>query len=171
MSAQPLSRRHHLGSGVVLVLVGGVVGTLLRYGVEAALPPRDGWPWGTLAANVTGAFALGALLEGLARRGPETRVGGGRDWCSAPGCSVATPPTARMPWRPTACSATVGGSLAAAYVALTLLAGLVAAAAGVRLVAGGRAGAHARGPVDPDTDDGGDVGDVGGVGDDAAGRV
>jgi fluoride exporter len=31
-----------------------------------------GWPIGTLVANLVGAFALGILLEGLSRVGPET---------------------------------------------------------------------------------------------------
>lgn len=55
----------------VAVMAGGVVGTLARWWVAQIIPtPPDGLPWGTLAVNVSGAFALGAvgviLMERLA---------------------------------------------------------------------------------------------------------
>jgi CrcB protein len=59
-----------------VVLLGGVVGTPLRYAVGLALPTRPGaWPGGTLAVNLLGAFLLGVLLETLVRRGSDA---GGR---------------------------------------------------------------------------------------------
>lgn len=57
---------------VSLVVAGGMLGTLARYGLEEALPAPSGWPLPTLLINVAGALALGALLEGLVRRGPDT---------------------------------------------------------------------------------------------------
>ncbi|QIB73059.1 CrcB family protein [Halogeometricum borinquense] len=41
-----------------LVAAGGFIGAMLRYGVDAAVPGVGG----TLAVNVLGSFALGALL-------------------------------------------------------------------------------------------------------------
>lgn len=58
---------------VGLVALGGAVGSVLRHAVGLALPAPSGWPLGTLAVNVSGAFLLGLLLEAVARRGPETR--------------------------------------------------------------------------------------------------
>lgn len=63
---------HHRAGLALLVAAGGAVGSLGRYGLAQALPPQQGWPVGTLTANLTGAFLLGVLLEVLGRRGAET---------------------------------------------------------------------------------------------------
>lgn len=51
--------------------MGGTGGTLGRYGLTEVLPAPGGLPLGIFLINVTGAFALGLLLEALARRGPD----------------------------------------------------------------------------------------------------
>jgi CrcB protein len=56
---------------VWLVVVGGAAGSLTRHGVSQWLNPGHLLPVGTLAANVTGAFVLGALLTVLALRGAD----------------------------------------------------------------------------------------------------
>jgi CrcB protein len=45
---------------LVLIAVGGFTGAVLRHWVALSLP--DAFPWGTLAVNVLGSFALGVLL-------------------------------------------------------------------------------------------------------------
>ncbi len=51
---------------LVAVLVGGLVGTGLRLGIDALLPHADDqFPWSTLLINVAGAFALAALVARL----------------------------------------------------------------------------------------------------------
>jgi CrcB protein len=45
---------------LVLVAVGGFAGAALRYALALALP--GAFPWGTLAANGLGSFALGIVL-------------------------------------------------------------------------------------------------------------
>ncbi len=55
---------------VVLVALGGAFGSALRYGA-ALLGTRwlgASFPYGTLFVNVTGSFAMGLLIEYLARR-------------------------------------------------------------------------------------------------------
>jgi CrcB protein len=48
---------------VVAVAVGGAVGGSARYGVDEMVPTRQGgFPWGTFAVNVGGAFLLALLL-------------------------------------------------------------------------------------------------------------
>jgi CrcB protein len=57
---------------LALVAVGGAVGASLRYGLASVLPTApDGFPTATFVTNVSGAFLLGALLELLARLGPD----------------------------------------------------------------------------------------------------
>jgi len=47
---------------VPVIAVGGVIGSLARYGLTLALPtPTGGMPWATLLANLTGALLLGLL--------------------------------------------------------------------------------------------------------------
>ena len=72
-AAPPARAPHRDWRLVGWVALGGAVGSVLRYAVALATPAPGGWPLGTLAVNVVGAFLLGLLLEAVARRGPETR--------------------------------------------------------------------------------------------------
>ncbi|BDI60393.1 fluoride efflux transporter CrcB [Qipengyuania nanhaisediminis] len=55
------------------VALGGAAGAVLRYhaGLAAAriAGPASAFPWGTLAVNVIGSIAMGALMGWLARHG------------------------------------------------------------------------------------------------------
>lgn len=46
---------------VLAAAVGGALGALLRWGLGELVPGGSGFPWTTLAVNVSGSFALGAL--------------------------------------------------------------------------------------------------------------
>lgn len=61
---------------VVLLVVAGAVGALLRYEVELAVRRRVGpaFPYGTLVINVSGSFVLGALAGLAAHHGVPTSV-------------------------------------------------------------------------------------------------
>lgn len=72
MSSDGHRPAHLRASLVLLVALGGAVGTAARYGLTTAVGPNGGWPTATFAANLLGALLLGLLLERLARRGPET---------------------------------------------------------------------------------------------------
>lgn len=54
-----------------VVFAGGVLGTMARWSLGEWQPARHGWPVGTLAANLVGAFCLGMLLEALSRIAPD----------------------------------------------------------------------------------------------------
>ena len=59
----------------LLVAVGGFAGAVLRHAVTIALSVN--FPWGTLAVNVAGSFALGVLVYEArltGRLGPRTRL-------------------------------------------------------------------------------------------------
>jgi CrcB protein len=76
---------HLRPTAILVVFAGGAFGTLARYLVGIALPPLGplptvtliigGIPIATLLVNVVGAFLLGLLLGGIARRGVESRRG------------------------------------------------------------------------------------------------
>jgi CrcB protein len=56
-------------TALVTVALGGVIGSLGRFAVGAALPHQGGaFPWATLVVNVTGAFAMGLLVAYLVDR-------------------------------------------------------------------------------------------------------
>jgi len=60
-----------------LVAVGGAAGTLARHGVAEVLDPDRLFPLATFLVNVTGSFALGALLAVLLvrdHRAPANRL-------------------------------------------------------------------------------------------------
>jgi CrcB protein len=118
---------------VALVALGGAVGTGLREAITLAWPASPtGFPVAVFAINVVGAFALGALLESLSRRGADdgrrrilrlalgTGVLGGFTTYS----SFATDVALRL-----------GGStgVALGYTAASILLGCLAAFAGIAL--------------------------------------
>jgi CrcB protein len=55
---------------VILVAVGGAIGSVLRYYVSLLALRIAGiaFPWGTLTVNVVGSFLIGVLTELIARR-------------------------------------------------------------------------------------------------------
>lgn len=89
----PLARPLHLTPSALLwVFAGGVIGTALRQAFDIVLP-HDGahWPWATFLVNLSGAFVLGALLEGLVRAGDHTKLRQRiRLCCGTGGCGAFT---------------------------------------------------------------------------------
>jgi len=53
-----------------MVLLGGGVGSLMRYAVGTAIMTRMGarFPWGTVFINITGSFLIGFLMTLLTER-------------------------------------------------------------------------------------------------------
>lgn len=107
----------------VAVMLGGAVGTLARAGLVEALPVTPGaWPWATFAANL-----LGTLLLGWAVAADRWRPLVGTGFCGAlTTFSTFQVETFRL--------AEGGhGALAAAYVGISIAAGLLAAELGKQL--------------------------------------
>lgn len=57
---------HEQAPVVAAVACGGAIGALARYAVALAWPtPADGFPWATLATNVTGCALMGMLMVAI----------------------------------------------------------------------------------------------------------
>lgn len=111
---------------LAVIFCGGVVGTLLRAVVVEALPPEAGhWPWATFLVNVAGAALLGWIATG---RGPgdPARALVGTGFCGA----LTTFSTMQLEVVRMLDASRIG--LALLYVAGSVAAGLLAAAAGTR---------------------------------------
>ncbi|MDP2259251.1 MAG: fluoride efflux transporter CrcB [Caulobacter sp.] len=56
---------------LLLVAAGGAIGAVARYltGTQTLRLLGPGWPYGTLAVNLVGGLAMGALIAALALRG------------------------------------------------------------------------------------------------------
>ena len=116
----------------VLAAFGGALGALARWGVATALPHSPGgWPWATLLVNLTGCLLLGALTAALTARSPEppwarpflaVGVLGGYTTYSAFAVEVVELTDAGA------------AALAAGYVLVSVLGGVLAVAVGVRVV-------------------------------------
>lgn len=108
---------------------GGAVGAVARDAVSLALPAGRGqFPWGTFAINVTGSFALGLLLILLVDRFPRGRLGR-----PVLGTGFLGAYTTFSTFMVDAVQLVHDGepATAAAYVALSLVAGLVAVWLGI----------------------------------------
>ncbi|MEA5055476.1 MAG: CrcB family protein [Propionicimonas sp.] len=71
-SVRPSALTNFFTSPILLILVGGSLGTSIRYGLEAWRPAVPGeWPWATFVINLTGALILGTLLGWLSLSGPD----------------------------------------------------------------------------------------------------
>ncbi len=114
----------------LLAAVGGALGALARAGV-AGLLPRDpaGWPWATLTVNLAGCLLLGVLIAVLAVRRPD-----GERLQVFLGAGVLGGFTTYSAFALEVTDLVAGGRLvlAAAYVVVSVLGGVLAVAAGVR---------------------------------------
>lgn len=59
---------------LLVVSVGGALGSLARWAVGLAWPASAGWPWGTFLVNVTGSFALGIVMVVVVEVRPLSRL-------------------------------------------------------------------------------------------------
>jgi len=109
----------------VLVAVAGAAGALVRYGIASAVGSR-GFPWATLAINVSGSFLLGLVLT----------VAQGRGWSPnlttpvAVGFLGAYTTFSTFAWEGLDLGRDDRLGVAALYVAASVVLGLLAAAAG-----------------------------------------
>jgi CrcB protein len=121
--------------------LGGALGALARWGVAEGLPHApDGWPWSTLLVNLTGCLLLGLLIAAVFARHPDHRwlrpflgtgvLGGYTTFSTFAVDTVRLADAGAWP-------------SAVGYALASVVGGVLAAAAGVRLGRGRHAGARA----------------------------
>lgn len=117
------------------VLLGGAVGGLARWGLADGLgagADAGAWPWGTLVANVLGALLLGAVAASLSHHPDRLRLRGAM--LLGPGLCGALTTFSALQLEVVRLLRDGRAATAAAYLLVTLAAGLAALAAGDRLV-------------------------------------
>lgn len=133
--ARPATARPHRSSGpgladVAAVAIGGGLGSVARYLLSVAFPAGDGFPWAIFAVNVSGCFLLGLLMIYMLEVWPPRRflrpfvaIGllGGYTTFSTYAAGVMTLLTGHAV------------ALADAYALSSVLAGLIAVWAGLKI--------------------------------------
>ncbi len=117
---------------ILLVAVGGAIGSVARYlvGLGATRLAGPNFPFGTLTVNIAGAFAIGLLVEMIARRfdaSAEMRV------FIVTGILGGFTPGHRLPWIRWCCSSGGEIGLSALYLLASLLVSFVAVFAGLAM--------------------------------------
>jgi CrcB protein len=130
---------------VLLVVVGGGTGALLRYllGFYLAPPTPPDFPWVTFTINIVGAFALGAVMTLLAAR--RLNAGWAKPFLSTGVLGGFTTWSHFIVESDQLIGARRSG-LAIIYLVVSIVTGVIAAALGARLVES-RTGRPAGSPV------------------------
>ena len=129
---EPGGAFHLTPAALGVVFTGGVAGTAARYVAEESVRPWGAWPAATFLVNIVGAFALGVLMEALARRGPD--LGARRRLRLLLGTGFLGAFTTYSALAVETALLARGGrvGLGVAYAAGSVIVGLVAAAVGIR---------------------------------------
>lgn len=138
MSTGGFTRDRARPAVLAAIAAGGALGTLGRYGLTRAVPAAPGsFPWATFAANLAGAFLLGMFVTVAVERLPPSRylrpfvaIGVLGSFTTYSALAVDTVTFAKDG----------DVALGAAYLAVTLTAGLLSCAFGVvvaRVLPGG----------------------------------
>lgn len=112
----------------VFVALGGAVGALSRYGIGRAVGVRA-FPWVTLGINLAGSFALGWVIQRSVQRAWSADVSAG----IAAGFLGAFTTYSTFSNEVFTLLRTDRATAALAYVAVSMIGGILAAAAGYRL--------------------------------------
>lgn len=133
---RPTRPVHLRWTAVSWVAAGGIAGTAARYALAVAAPtPSGAWPWATFVVNIVGSFVLGALLEAVARSGApdrtlqRIRLFGGTGFCGSLTTYSTFAVEADLLIRDNA------PAIAAGYLGASLIAGALAAGAGIAVAA------------------------------------
>lgn len=129
---------------VVLVALGGTLGTAARFLTAELIPAWRGVPLATLGVNVLGAFLLGLLLEALVQAGRDDGIRRSLRLLVGTGFLGGFTTYSSLAVETDALLRDGHAALAIAYALVTVVLGLLAAAGGIAL-AGARRNRSAKG--------------------------
>jgi CrcB protein len=139
------------------VALGGLFGAAARDAVHQALPAAGGaFPWATFVVNLSGAFALGVLLEALVRAGGDRGRRRQARLVLGTGFLGAFTTYSTLAVEADLLVRGAHAVVAVLYVAASVVGGLLTVTAGMTVAAGGHRWQQARLAVDPDLDAEGD---------------
>jgi len=115
---------------LTLIAIFGAIGTLARYGLQGVVPARAGFPYGTLLVNLLGCFFLGLLGQFTLNRmviSPDLRM------AIAVGFFGGFTTFSTFGWETAKMLEEGAWIRASAYVAASVIIGLLLSVAGIRL--------------------------------------
>lgn len=133
---RPITRRRPDPPVLAAIALGGALGAAARHGLAQLVEVRaGGFPWATFLVNVSGSFALGVVLVLVLERFPPSRYL--RPFV-ATGFLGSYTTYSTFALESVLLTRDGHASVAAAYVGASLVAGFVAAGAGMLVARGGR---------------------------------
>jgi len=118
---------------VLSVFIGGGMGSLARYALGLIFPYQKGFPWATFCANLAAAFILGIVMGWLVKQNPDAAFGNNLKCLLVTGFCGGFSTFSSFSNETLAMIKQQQWTLAAIYVALSLMLSISAVAAGLQL--------------------------------------
>jgi CrcB protein len=118
---------------LLLIFIGGGLGSISRYGLGTLFPYQGGFPWATFCANLAAAFILGIVMGWLARQNPDAAFGNNMKWLLVTGFCGGFSTFSSFSNETLSMIKQQQWTLAAIYIGLSLLLSISAVAAGLQI--------------------------------------
>jgi len=118
---------------LLLIFIGGGLGSLCRYGIGQLFPYSGGFPWATFFINLVACFILGLVLGWISRQVPNAALTNNIKWLLATGFCGGFSTFSTFSGETFTLIKEQQWPLAAIYVGLSLFSGLLMLALGAAL--------------------------------------
>ena len=118
---------------LLLIFIGGGLGSLCRYGIGQLLPYSGAFPWATFCINLLACFVLGFVLGWISRQAPDAPLANNMKWLLATGFCGGFSTFSTFSNETLTMIKAGQWVLAGVYVGLSIVLGLLALALGTAL--------------------------------------